>query len=75
MTLDEMMGADAEFLTPKDVAQVLGCKPYSINLQAKEDPRKLGFPVCVTGTNVRIPRKAFLYWLQYGYAFVKEAGA
>lgn len=76
MTLNEIKASRAEMLTPADVAGVLGCEPYAINTQAKADPAKLGFPVCVTGTRVRIPRRAFLHWMEYGNAPVnREASA
>ena len=68
MTLEEIRKSDKDFLTPEDVRGVLGCMPYTINVQAKEDPAKLGFPVCVMGTRVRIPRKGFLHWMDFGNA-------
>ncbi len=49
-------------LTPSDVAPVLGCAPYNINVQARVDPAQLGFPVCKIGSRVKIPRTAFLNW-------------
>lgn len=64
MTLDEIRKSGKEFLTPKDVAGVLGCHPYSINVQAKEDIRKLGFPAALIGTRVRIPRIGFIRWME-----------
>lgn len=66
MTIEEMRSSAAEFLTPKEAAEVIGCEPYNINVQAQADASKLGFPVCVIGTRVRIPRRAFLRWLDYG---------
>ncbi len=63
MTLQEIVNSNKVMLIPADVCEVLGCKPYSINVQAQEDPVKLGFPVSVIGTRVRIPREAFLRWL------------
>ena len=66
MTLEQMRESPAEFLTPEDVAGVIGCKPYAINVQARADAAKLGFPVCMMGTRVRIPRRAFLRWMEYG---------
>ena len=64
MTLEEIRDSDKPFLTPKDVSGVLGCHPYSINVQAKEDAKMLGFPVSVIGTRVRIPRIAFVRWME-----------
>lgn len=68
MTLDEIRASEKEYLTPEDVRKVLGCSQYAINVQAKKDPSRLGFPVCVMGTRVRIPRLGFLYWVEYGTA-------
>ncbi len=71
MTLREIEDSSKHFLTPEEVSEVLGCKPYSINCQVKSDPSKLGFAVCLMGTNVRIPRQAFLHWLKFGNAVVQ----
>ena len=76
MTLNEIKGSSAEFLTPAQVAGVIGCAPYAINVQAKADASKLGFPVCVMGRRVRIPRRAFVAWLEGGNAKAeREASA
>lgn len=66
MTLEEMRASDKPMLTPQDVAGVLGCDPYNINVQAREGAEKLGFPVCMIGSRVKIPRMGFLHWLEYG---------
>lgn len=71
MTIQEIAESKKTFLYPADVAEVLGCKPYSINCQAKADPDRLGFAVCIMGDTVRIPRMAFLHWLHYGNAKVE----
>ena len=63
MTVMEIKNSTKDFLKPEDVAEVLGCHPYSINLQAKDDITKLGFPASLIGTRVRIPRLAFLNWM------------
>ena len=68
MTFDEIAQSDKDFLTPEDVSGVLGCHPYSINVQAKEDIGKLGFPATKIGTRVRIPRLGFIRWMTYGNA-------
>ena len=64
MTLQEIQLSDKTMLIPADVCEVLGCKAFSINVQAQEDPAKLGFPVSVIGTRVKIPRVAFLKWIE-----------
>ena len=68
MTFQEITESRKDFLTPSDISEVLRCMPYSINTQAKDDPSKLGFPVCIMGTQVRIPRLGFLHWMRYGNA-------
>ena len=63
--LDRIAGIDKDMLSPADVAPVLGCNPYAINVMAKADPARLGFPVCMIGNRVKIPRRAFLRWAGY----------
>lgn len=75
MTYQEIVASDKVFLLTEDVAEVLGCKAHSINVQAQQDPAKLGFPVCVTGSRVRIPRLGFLHWMQYGITRLVDQGA
>lgn len=64
MTLDELKALDKPILVPKDVAPFMGCDPYSITLQARANPEKLGFPVCVIGTRTKIPKDAFIRWYE-----------
>ena len=64
MTITEIEASEKTMLTPGDVAEVLGCNPYAINVQAKQDPARLGFPVAVIGNRVKIPREAFLRWFR-----------
>lgn len=63
--LENIAASGKEMLSPADVAPVLGCNPYSINVMAKADPARLGFPVCLIGNRVKIPRRAFLRWVGY----------
>lgn len=64
MTLDEMKSCPREFLIPREVAPLLGCDPYAINVAAKQCPERLGFHVSVIGTRVKIPRLAFIRWME-----------
>ncbi len=48
------------------MSEFLGCHPYSINCQAKEDPSKLGFPVVMMGTRVLIPKEGFVNYMRFG---------
>lgn len=59
-TLDEVKASGKEMLVPTDIAPILNCAPYSINLQAQIDPVLLGFPVIVIGSRVKIPAKGFI---------------
>lgn len=63
MTIAEIRRSKKTVLTPEDVCEVLSCRRHNINLQAQNDPSKLGFPVIVMGSRVKIPREAFLrFW-------------
>lgn len=63
MTIQELRESEKVFLVPKDVAPLLECDPYNINLQAQDDPTKLGFQVIVIGSRVKIPRIPFLKFI------------
>lgn len=66
MTLDEIKSSSKEVLTCKDVADVLACNPATLHMQAMEQPWRLGFPVIVMGSRVKIPRKPFLNFMNGG---------
>ena len=63
MTLEQIKTSDKVFLTPGDIAPVLRCDPHTLRMQAHADPAKLGFPVTVMGSRIKINRKAFLEYL------------
>ena len=63
MTLQEMMKSERILLNAGDVAEVIQSHPQDIRNQAKVDPVALGFPVCVIGARVKIPRTPLLRWL------------
>ena len=63
MTFEEIKNYDGDMLIPTDIAPVLRCSAYSINLQALDDPEKLGFPVLIVGNRVKIPKQGFInFW-------------
>ena len=64
MTLDEIKVSDKTMLTPADIAPVLGADAQDIRIMAKLHPERLGFPVCVIGTRVKVPRVGFLKWME-----------
>ena len=63
MTLDDIRKIDREYLTPAQVAEVLGCDPQGIRVWARQRPEGLGFPVCLVGSRVKIPRVPFLRFM------------
>ena len=60
MTIEDIRKSKSAFLTPNDVAEVLGCAPQGIRDAARKNPQALGFPVTVIGNRTRIPRIPFL---------------
>jgi hypothetical protein len=64
MTLDEIRNSTKEVLTPADIADVLNADPQDIRVQAKRNPERLGFNVAVIGTRVKVPRLAFIRWME-----------
>lgn len=64
MTLAEIKQSDKALLLPADIAEVLDCDPHSIRVAAHCDPALLGFPVCVVGNRVKIPRKPFIRFIE-----------
>ena len=65
MTLEEIRGLDREYLTPREIAPLLGVDPQDIRVAARMAPELLGFPVCVVGSRVKVPRRGFLNWWEW----------
>ena len=63
MTIEEIKASDANWLTPAEVAPVVGCDPNVLRSTAHQDPRLLGFPVTVVGSRTKIWRKPFLRFI------------
>lgn len=64
MTYDEIRASTKEILTCAEVAPVLMANPATLHLQAIERPELLGFPVIVAGRRVKIPRRAFIRFME-----------
>lgn len=62
MTLQQIINSEKDFLTPAEVAGVLGCNPYVISLRAKEGT--LPFPFFRSGSRTKIPRLGFIRWMR-----------
>ena len=60
MTLEELEMLDKEMLVPTDVAPILGCSPYTINVATKDGKNPFPFPIVRMGTRVRIPKRPFI---------------
>ena len=63
MTLQELEQLETEVLTPSQVAPILGCQPYSINVAVKKGIQ-FPFPVLMMGTRVRIPKTPFIKFMK-----------
>lgn len=63
MTLEDIKTMDREMLTPAIVAEVINGDAQKIRMQARERPELLGFPVIVYGSRVKIPRRAFIRYM------------
>jgi len=63
MKLEELKEKRPLFVTADDIAEIIGCNPANIRSQAQSDKDKLGFPVMVVGTRVKIPTKPFLKFI------------
>ena len=59
-TLKEIEALDKEMLVPSDIAPILGCSPYTINVATRDGKNPFPFPVIRMGTRVRIPKMPFI---------------
>lgn len=60
MTLEDIEKLDKEMLVPTDIAPILGCCPYAINVATKDGKNPFPFPIIRMGTRVRIPKRPFI---------------
>lgn len=64
MTLDDIRAMDKEVITPAIAAQVLGCDPHWIRVAARDHREWLGFPVIRINSRTKIPRLAFIRYME-----------
>ena len=64
MTLAEIKEMTSETIAPAVASRVLGCDPQWIRIVAREHPQRLGFPVVVLGSRVKIPRVGFIRFME-----------
>jgi len=72
VTLEEIERIPKNMLLATDVASYLECDDGLIRLQAQREPEKLGFPVIVMGSRVKIPKQGFLHYCRYGQMIYNE---
>lgn len=77
-TLEEIEALDKTMLVASDIARYLECDEALIRWQAQQEPEKLGFPVIVMGTRVKIPKEGFVRYCKFGRPVIvsmeQEAG-
>ena len=61
--IQAVVDSDKVFLTPADVAPILGMDPHSIRLTAKQRPELLKFEFIISGNRTKIPRIPFLRYI------------
>lgn len=64
MTLNDIKAMESDVITPAIAAQVLKCDPNWIRVAARQDKTMLGFPVVLIGHRVKIPRMAFIRYME-----------
>lgn len=64
MTLQDIKQMEKDIITPAEAAQVVGCDPQLIRLEARERPENLGFPVIIVRSRIKIPRMAFIKYME-----------
>ena len=64
MTLDDIKSMTKATITPAAAAAVLGCDPHYIRVAAREQPQLLRFQTIVIGSRVKIPRIAFINFME-----------
>ena len=58
--LSDVEKLEKEMLVPADVAPILGCHPYTINVATENGANPFPFPVIRLGRRVLIPKQPFL---------------
>lgn len=66
LSLDDIRAMEEETLPPAVVAQVIGCDPQYIRIMARQHPEQLGFKTITYKSRVKIPRRAFIRFMEEG---------
>lgn len=75
LTLADIKQMTKDIITPAEAAQVIGCDPQWIRLIAQDDPERLGFPAIIIRSRTRIPRLAFIKYMEGELAHAVPAGS
>ena len=59
-TIDEIKATDKAFLTCAEIAPVIGSDAHALRIEAKKKDSRLGFPVLIIGSRVKIPVAGFI---------------
>ncbi len=59
-TLSDIEALEKEMLIPADIAPILGCHPYTINIATENGANPFPFEVIRLGRRVLIPKQPFL---------------
>ncbi|MBQ9256202.1 MAG: hypothetical protein IJ181_03680 [Acidaminococcaceae bacterium] len=62
MTMNEIRNSEKDILTAYDISEVMGSKPQTIRLSAKQHPELIGYPFAFHGNRMKIPRIGFINW-------------
>ena len=74
LTLADIKQMTKDIITPAEAAQVIGCDPQWIRQIAQDDPERLGFPAIIIRSRTRIPRLAFIKYMEGELAYKKDQG-
>lgn len=64
MTIEDIEAMDKATLAPWQVAKIMHCKPYDINVKFNEG--KLEFPAIKSGNRVKVLREPFIRFVRTG---------
>jgi len=64
LSLQEVKAMSCDTITPAVAAKVLRCDPNYIRVAARQAPELLGFPISRIGNRVKIPREAFIRFME-----------
>ena len=62
MTLEELKACDKDILTPADISGIL--KIHSSRIIEYARQKELPFPSFISGNRVKIPKAAFIHWME-----------